>query len=73
MERYCSAGQSPQRAVAPTEERKERKKERKKEFVLIMSKSGMTNWQHMQHLKRDESVAMWRKKETDLCITRRNI
>jgi hypothetical protein len=37
MERYCSTGQSPQRAVAPTEEEEEeeekKNKKKKKKFV----------------------------------------
>jgi len=28
MERYCSTGQSPQRAVAPTKEEEKKKKEK---------------------------------------------
>jgi hypothetical protein len=31
MERYCSTGQSPQRAVAPTEEEEEEEKEEEEE------------------------------------------
>jgi hypothetical protein len=31
MERYCSTGQSPQRAVAPTEEEEEEEEEEEKE------------------------------------------
>jgi len=34
MERYCSTGQSPQRAVAPTEEEEE---EEEKEFREVLS------------------------------------
>jgi len=37
MERYCSTGQSPQRAVAPTEEEEDEEKERnvKEKNVLL--------------------------------------
>ena len=31
QKRYCSTGQSPQRAVAPTEEEEEEEKEKEKE------------------------------------------
>jgi hypothetical protein len=35
MERHCSTGQSPQRAVAPTEEEEEEKEEEEEEAFYV--------------------------------------
>ena len=43
MERYCSTGQSPQRAVAPTEKEEKEEEEKKKKVVFAEVAAG---WCH---------------------------
>jgi hypothetical protein len=42
MERYCSTGQSPQRAVAPTEEEVEEEEEGEEEEIQILTLLSLT-------------------------------
>jgi hypothetical protein len=68
MERYCSTSQSPQRAVAPTEEEEEEEEEEDQiltilnEFVKYFRKIG---------IKYDRSSNIWTLREPIIWLGRR--
>ena len=48
MERYCSTGQSPQRAVVATEEEEEEEEEEEAPFIFYLGFMNMSYRRHMQ-------------------------